>query len=112
MNTKELLREICNHAKANGVKLTRSQARAVLTALREISIETCKRGDRLILRNFLIIEGVMTSTKRLPNGKMSEPRLKISVKVSEALKENFRVSQKELKELKEKNMIEENNDEE
>lgn len=99
MNTKELLREICNHAKANGVKLTRSQARAVLTALREISIETCKRGDRLILRNFLIIEGVMTSAKRLPNGKISEPRLKITVKVSEALKENFRLEMKDLKEL-------------
>jgi nucleoid DNA-binding protein len=106
VNTKELLREICNHAKANGVKLTRAQARAVLSALREISIETCKRGDRLILRNFLIIEGVMTSAKRLPNGKISEPRLKITVKVSEALKENFRVSQKELKELKEQNIIE------
>ena len=99
MNTKELLREICNHAKANGVKLTRAQARAVLSALREISIETCKRGDRLILRNFLIIEGVMTSAKRLPNGKISEPRLKITVKVSEALKENFRLEMKDLKEL-------------
>ena len=48
LNTKELLREICNHAKANGVKLTRSQARAVLVALREISIETCNKGEKLI----------------------------------------------------------------
>ncbi len=112
MNTKELLKEICNHAKENGVKVTRTQAKAVLAALREISIETCKRGDKLILRNFLIIEGVMTSAKRLPNGKMSEPRLKISVKVSEALKESFRLDMKDMQMMMNKHMIKENNDEE
>ena len=99
MNTKELLREICNHAKANGVKLTRSQAKAVLVALKEISIETCSRGEKLIIRNFLSIEGVMTSVKRLPNGKLNEPRLKIKVEVSETLKEKFRLQQKDLLEL-------------
>ena len=96
MNTKELLREICNHAKANGVKITRLQAKAVLVALREISIETCGKGEKLIIRNFLSIEGVMTSIKRLPNGKLNEPRLKIKVEVSEALKEKFRLQQKDL----------------
>ena len=109
MNTKELLREICNHAKANGVKLTRSQARAVLVALREISIETCNKGEKLIIRNFLSIEGVMTSVKRLPNGKLNEPRLKIKVEVSETLKEKFRLQQKDIKEIieEDKEVIEE-----
>lgn len=111
MNTKELLKEICNHAKANGVKLTRAQAKAVLTALKEISIETCKHGDRLVLRNFLIIEGVMTSAKRLPNGKLSEPRLKISVKVSEALKESFRLDMKEMKNMLDTNKDDSDNNE-
>ena len=71
-----------------------------IKALKDISVDTCKRGERLIIRDFLIIEGVMTSIKRLPDGKCNTPRLKIKVEVSEALKERFRIEQKELEKLK------------
>ncbi|MBQ8234830.1 MAG: DUF2624 family protein, partial [Bacilli bacterium] len=100
ISTKELLREICKYARENGVKLNQTQAKIVLKALKDISVDTCKRGERLIIRDFLIIEGVMTSIKRLPDGKCNTPRLKIKVEVSEALKERFRIEQKELEKLK------------
>ena len=98
MTKKELIREICKYAKANGVKITKKQASMVLEAFREVSLDACRDGDRVVLRNFITIKGVLTKATRLPNGTISEPRLKIKVAISEILKENFRIQQKELKE--------------
>lgn len=90
MNIKNLLREVCNECKRNGVKVTRGQAKAVLEALKEVSIRTCKKGDKVQLRGFLTVEGINTKATRLPDGKITEPRLKIKVKLSESLQEQFK----------------------
>lgn len=97
MDTKQLLRAICEHCKKNGERVTRSQARAVLEALKEVSIEACKNGDRVILRKFITIEGAMTTARKLPNGTINEPRLKICVNLSKSLQEDFREWAKENK---------------
>lgn len=98
MTTKDLLREICKYAKANGVRLNRKQAKIVLEAFREISLDACRNGDKVVLRNFISIRGVMTKATKLPDGRISEPRLKIKVAISEILKEKFRLEMKEKRE--------------
>lgn len=106
MTKKELIREICKYSKANGVKVTKKQANMVLEAFREVSLDACRKGDRVVLRNFITIKGVLTKATRLPNGTISEPRLKIKVIISEILKECFRIQQKELKEQQRKELKE------
>ena len=109
MTKKDLIREIRKYAKANGVKITKAQVAMVLEAFREVSLDACREGDRVVLRNFITIKGVLTKATKLPNGTISEPRLKIKVAISEILKENFRI---EMKERKEQKKIEEENEEE
>jgi nucleoid DNA-binding protein len=94
---KDLIREIRKYAKANGVKITKTQVAMVLEAFREVSLDACREGDRVVLRNFITIKGVLTKATKLPNGTISEPRLKIKVAISEILKENFRIEMKEKK---------------
>lgn len=108
MTKKDLIREIRKYAKANGVKITKAQVAMVLEAFREVSLDACREGDRVVLRNFITIKGVLTKATKLPNGTISEPRLKIKVAISEILKEAFRV---EMKEKKEQRKIEEENEE-
>lgn len=98
MTKKDLIREIRKYAKANGVKITKTQVAMVLEAFREVSLDACREGDRVVLRNFITIKGVLTKATRLPNGTISEPRLKIKVIISEILKECFRIEMKERKE--------------
>ena len=98
MTKKDLIREIRKYAKANGVKITKAQVAMVLEAFREVSLDACREGDRVVLRNFITIKGVLTKATKLPNGTISEPRLKIKVSISEILKEAFRVEMKERKE--------------
>lgn len=98
MTKKDLIREIRKYAKANGVKITKTQVAMVLEAFREVSLDACRKGDRVVLRNFITIKGVLTKATRLPNGTISEPRLKIKVIISEILKECFRIEMKERKE--------------
>lgn len=97
MTKKDLIREIRKYAKANGVKITKTQVAMVLEAFREVSLDACREGDRVVLRNFITIKGVLTKATKLPNGTVSEPRLKIKVAISEILKENFRIEMKERK---------------
>lgn len=97
MTKKDLIREIRKYAKANGVKITKTQVAMVLEAFREVSLDACREGDRVVLRNFITIKGVLTKATKLPNGTVSEPRLKIKVAISEILKENFRIEMKEKK---------------
>ena len=55
MTKKDLIREICKYSKANGVKITKKQANMVLEAFREVSLDACRKGDRVVLRNFITI---------------------------------------------------------
>lgn len=90
MNTKELLKAICDKCKEDDVKVTRGQVKAVLEALREVAIDTCKKGEGIQLRSFLSVKGVETKARKLPNGTITTPRLKIKVEASKTLQDNFK----------------------
>lgn len=91
MKTSDVVREIRKLAKSKyGVRITNAQVKVVLDCLKDVTYEQCKHGGSVKLRGFMTIKGVLTRSRKMPDGRYNIPRWKIKVILSDVMVEQFK----------------------